>query len=140
MQTLEANNLVTRPFKGYTFRTPDEIYTTSYDASTVSGNTVAWRVRSPSNSALMSSIVYMRFRVKLTIPKGAFLTIPGRADTKYYSSECDIAKSDVMPVQCYACNSQSLTINGTTMNWRPNEILRELLTSQIHKDALKQIC
>ena len=26
------------------------------------------------------------------------------------------------------------------MNWRPNEILRELLTSQIHKDALKQIC
>ena len=65
-ETLEADNLVTRPFAMTTFRTPDEVFTTSYKASTVSGNTIAFNVRSPSNSALFSSVVYLRLRVKLS--------------------------------------------------------------------------
>ncbi len=47
-------------------------------------------------------------------------------------------KSDVFPVQ-QACNSLSLTINGSTQNYRPNEVLRELVVSQVHKDALSKI-
>jgi hypothetical protein len=70
-ETLEADNLVTRPFAMTTFRTPDEVFTTSYKSSTISGNTIAFNVRSPSNSALMSSVVYLRLRVKMTALTGS---------------------------------------------------------------------
>ncbi len=66
MQTLEAKNLTTRPFSLQTFRTADEIRTAAYGHSTCSGNTVSFNVRAPSSSALMSAVVYVRFRCKLT--------------------------------------------------------------------------
>ncbi len=44
MQTVEAKNLVTKPFSLTTFRTPDEIFTTSFEHTTVSGNTVSFNV------------------------------------------------------------------------------------------------
>ena len=65
MQTIEAKNLVTRPFSLNTYRTAEEIFTTSYDAQTVSGNTVVFNVRSPSSNALMSSVVYVRCTAKV---------------------------------------------------------------------------
>ena len=65
-ETLESDNLVTKAFALQTFRTPDEVFTTAYNASTISGNTIAFNVRSPSNSALMSSVVYLRLRVKIS--------------------------------------------------------------------------
>ena len=49
-----------------------------------------------------------------------------------------MSKSDVFPIQ-QACNTLSLTINGTTQSYRPNEILRDLVISQVHKDAIGKI-
>ena len=68
MQTIEAKNLVVRPFELKTYRTPEEIFTTAYEASTYSGNTIVWNVRSPSSSALLSSVVYVRVRCAVTVP------------------------------------------------------------------------
>jgi hypothetical protein len=138
-ETLEADNLVTRAFSMTTFRTPDEVFTTAYKASTVSGNTIAFNVRSPSNSALMSSVAYLRLRVRVT--GSAAVGLMQKAALGHLSAgKSHFAKSDCFPVQCYACNSSTLTINGTSMNYNPSECLREILTSNIHKDALSKIC
>ena len=143
MQTLEANNLVTRPFSLQTFRTPSEIFTTAYEHSTVSGNTVTFNVRAPSSSTLMSSVVYVRFRVKVSSPNGiSFLTNQfGAAFDGGLGSRAiplEMCKTDVFAVQ-QACNSLSLTINGSTINYRPNECLRDIIISQVHKDAIGKL-
>jgi hypothetical protein len=141
-ETLEADNLVTRPFAMTTFRTPDEVFTTSYKASTISGNTIAFNVRSPSNSALMSSVVYLRLRVKLSVPAGGVIGRMRRDlannDRRFRATESYFSKSDCLPVQCYACNSSTLTINGTSMNYNPSECLREIIVSNVHKDAISK--
>jgi hypothetical protein len=135
-ETLESDNLVTRAFKMTTYRTPDEVFTTSYKASTISGNTIAFNVRSPSNSALMSSIVYLRLRVKLEGVGGDDVIGLHKRDAAFLPAVAHFAKSDCLPVQCYACNSSTLTINGTSMNYNPSECLREIITSNVHKDAI----
>ena len=140
MQTLEAQNLVARPFSLQTFRTADEIFTTAYGHSTCSGNTVSFNVRAPSSSCLMSSVVYVRFRCKLTADADMCIPRSAAAEDGRLGDLADkgwgMSKSDVFPVQ-QACNSLSLTLNGTTQNWRPSEGLRDLMISQVHKDALK---
>ena len=50
----------------------------------------------------------------------------------------EILKRDVFPLQ-QACNSLSLTINGSSQEYRPNECLRDLMISQVHKDAIAQL-
>ena len=140
MQTLEAQNLVARPFSLQTYRTADEIFTTAYGSSTCSGNTVSFNVRAPSSSCLMSSVVYVRFRCRLQADQNIVMALADAAKDgrigNISSRGWNIAKSDVFPVQ-QACNSLSLTLNGTTQNWRPSEGLRDLMISQVHKDALK---
>jgi hypothetical protein len=95
-ETLEADNLVTKTFAMTTFRTPDEVFTTSYKASTISGNTIAFNVRSPSNSALMSSVVYLRLRVKLTALNGAIGLM--KRQEGFHPNEAHFSKSDCLPV------------------------------------------
>ncbi len=144
MQTLEAQNLVTREFSLQTFRTADEIFTTAYEHSTVSGNTVTFNVRAPSSSTLMSSVVYLRFRCKVTFAGTGLGFLEPKSDPAYNgglgarASPFEMCKTDVFAVQ-QACNSLSLTINGSTINYRPNECLRDLLISQIHKDAIGKL-
>jgi hypothetical protein len=97
-ETLESDNLVTKPFNLTTFRTPDEVFTTSYKASTISGNTIAFNVRSPSNSALMSSVVYLRLRVKLTGEGGRLIGLMKKTGLQFHAQTAHFAKSDCLPV------------------------------------------
>jgi hypothetical protein len=100
-ETIEADNLITRAFKMTTYRTADEVFTSSFKASTISGNTIAFNIRSPSNSALMSAVVYLRLRVKMTAITGHLgLMKRDLADgtVKFMPTQAHFAKSDICPV------------------------------------------
>ena len=101
MQVIEAGNLVTRPFALQTFRTADEIFTSSYEHSTISGNTVSFSVRAPSSSTLMSSCVYVRFRVRVDMEAAKPLKYTKPANGLYYGDQAkglELCKSDVFAV------------------------------------------
>ncbi len=91
----------------------------------------------------MSSVVYVRFRAKVTMNNGGnvgYAALNNANGGNYGDADTclEFAKSDVFPIQ-QACNSLTLTLNGTSTNYRPNEILRDLVISQVHKDAIGKL-
>ena len=92
----------------------------------------------------MSSVVYCRFRVKVKASAGGIAFLKNKfeagfdGDLGVRAAPLEMCKSDVFAVQ-QSCNSLSLTINGSTINYRPSEILRDLVISQVHKDAIGKL-